>query len=319
MSVDIKCKHRKGEIGAGGMPLRPHCVTLGRKGGTSKYGEGMRTKRRIETARAVALAVCALAGLACGAAEAPNGEVAPDGEVAPNGEVAPTGEVTALSLIEGALDLTRGVTSYTRLAMTVHRPDWERNLELEAWTRGREDALIRFTAPPKDAGVATLKRGEQMWTYAPALRREIRLPESRMSQSWADSDFSYNDLSRTDHYLRHYDFEISATDERDGHIVYTLELTPHEDAPVVWGKEVMVMRDDYVMLSQTYYDQGLKPLKAMRTVEVGQLGGRTIPVVMRMGELEREDSWTELRYLSADFDAQVEDSMFTSFALRGER
>ena len=259
------------------------------------------------------MAVCALAGLACGAAEAPNGEVAP------GGEVAPTGEVTALSLIEGALDLTRGVTSYTRLAMTVHRPDWERNLELEAWTRGREDALIRFTAPPKDAGVATLKRGDQMWTYAPALRREIRLPESRMSQSWADSDFSYNDLSRTDHYLRHYDFEISGTDERDGHIVYTLELTPHDDAPVVWGKEVMVMRDDYVLLSQTYYDQGLKPLKAMRTVEVGELGGRTIPLVMRMGELEREDSWTELRYLSADFNAQVEDSMFTSFALRGER
>lgn len=259
-------------------------------------------RRRAEAARVVAFAVCALAGFACGGAEAPA-----------------KGEVTALSLIEGALDLTRGVTSYTRLAMTVHRPDWERSLELEAWTRGREDALIRFTAPPKDAGVATLKRGEQMWTYAPRLKREIRLPASMMSQSWASSDFSYNDLSRTDHYLRHYDFAISATAERDGHTVYTVELTPRDDAPVVWGKEVMVMRDDYVLLRQTFYDQGLEPLKEMRTVEVGQLGGRTIPLVMRMGELEREDSWTELRYLSADFDAQVEDRVFTSFALRGER
>ena len=230
-----------------------------------------------------------------------------------------TAEVTAQSLIEGALDLTRGVSSHMRMAMTVRRPKRERNLELEAWTRGREDALIRFTAPAKDAGVATLKKGEQMWTYAPNLKREIRLPASLMSENWAGSDFSYNDLSRTDQYLRHYDFAIVATEERDGHTVYTLELTPHDDAPVVWGKEVMVLRDDYVMLRQTFYDQALEPLKAMETLQVGELGGRTIPLVMRMAELESKDSWTEIRYLSADFEADVDASMFTSFALRGGR
>ena len=232
-------------------------------------------------------------------------------------EAAP--EVTAQSLIEGALDLTRGVSSHMRMAMTVRRPKQERTLELEAWTRGREDALIRFTAPPKDAGVATLKKGEHMWTYAPNLKREVRLPASMMSQNWAGSDFSYNDLSRTDQYLRHYDFAIVATEERDGHTVYTLELTPHDDAPVVWGKEVMVLRDDYVMLRQTFYDQALEPLKAMETLQVGELGGRTIPLVMRMAELENEGSWTEMRYLSANFDAQIDESMFTSFALRGGR
>ena len=260
---------------------------------------------------ASALAV-ALAAVSGAAEQSPTTNVAED---APP-QVA---EVTAQSLIEGALDLTRGVSSHMRMAMTVRRPKRERNLELEAWTRGREDALIRFTAPAKDAGVATLKKGEQMWTYAPNLKREIRLPASLMSENWAGSDFSYNDLSRTDQYLRHYDFAIVATEERDGHTVYTLELTPHDDAPVVWGKEVMVLRDDYVMLRQTFYDQALEPLKAMETLQVGELGGRTIPLVMRMAELESEDSWTEIRYLSADFEADVDASMFTSFALRGGR
>ena len=241
-------------------------------------------------------------------------------------------EVTAQSLIEGALDLTRGVTSYAEMAMTIHRPDWERRLELVAWTRGREDALIRFTAPAKDAGLATLKRGERMWTFTPKLKREIRLPSSMMSQSWAGSDFSYNDLSRTDNYLRHYDFAIVATEQDGDHLVYTLELTPRDDAPVVWGRETMVLRDDYVMLSQTFYDQGtdadgdgviasseMQPVKRMRTIEVGELGGRTIPVAMRMADVEEQDRWTEMRYLNADFNATVDDSMFTAFALRGER
>ena len=273
--------------------------------------------RGATTAFALAFALAAVAGAA---EQSPTGseEQSP---AARSAEDAPpqTAEVTAQSLIEGALDLTRGVSSHMRMAMTVRRPKRERNLELEAWTRGREDALIRFTAPAKDAGVATLKKGEQMWTYAPNLKREIRLPASLMSENWAGSDFSYNDLSRTDQYLRHYDFAIVATEERDGHTVYTLELTPHDDAPVVWGKEVMVLRDDYVMLRQTFYDQALEPLKAMETLQVGELGGRTIPLVMRMAELESEDSWTEIRYLSADFEADVDASMFTSFALRGGR
>ena len=215
------------------------------------------------------------------------------------------------------MDLTRGQASYTELTMTIQRPSWKRTLSLVAWTQGREDALIRFTAPAKDAGTATLKKGERMWTYAPKIGREIRLPSSMMSQQWAGSDFSYNDLSRTDKYLRHYDFEIVHTEERDGHTVYTLEMVPHDDAPVVWGKETLVLRDDYVTLSQTFYDQELEPVKRMETLEVGELGGRTIALAMRMHSVDKADSWTEIRYLAADFDAEVDDNLFTTFALRG--
>ena len=225
--------------------------------------------------------------------------------------------MTAQSLIEGALDLTRGQASYTELTMTIKRPGWNRTLSLVAWTQGREDALIRFTAPAKDAGTATLKKGDRMWTYAPKIGREIRLPSSMMSQQWAGSDFSYNDLSRTDKHLRYYDFEIVRTEERDGHTVYTLDMVPHDDAPVVWGKETLTLRDDYVTLSQTFYDQELKPVKRMETLEVGELGGRTIALAMRMQSVEKEDSWTEVRYLAADFDAEVDASLFTTFALRG--
>ena len=237
--------------------------------------------------------------------------------IAAAGTSAQPAEVTAQSLIEGALDLTRGQASYTEMTMTIQRPGWKRTLSLVAWTQGREDALIRFTAPPKDAGTATLKKGERMWTYAPKIGREIRLPSSMMSQQWAGSDFSYNDLSRTDKYLRHYDFEIVHSEERDGHIVYTLDMVPHDDAPVVWGKETLVLRDDYVTLSQTFYDQELKPVKRMQTLEVGELGSRTIAMAMRMQSVEKEGSWTEVRYLAADFDADVDADLFTTFALRG--
>ena len=137
-----------------------------------------------------------------------------------------------------------------------------------AWTRGTEDALIRFTAPAKDAGQATLKKGDQMWTFIPKFKKSMRLPSSMMSNSWGESDFSYNDLSRSDSLLRYYDLSVVEVEEKDDHKIYTLDAIPHDDAPVVWGKERMVMRDDYIMLSQTYFDQDLKPIKSLSLIHI---------------------------------------------------
>jgi hypothetical protein len=224
--------------------------------------------------------------------------------------------VSARELIAGAIDLTRGRTSYARMSMLVHRPDWERKSSLVAWTRGREDALIRFIEPARDAGNATLKQGNRMWTFTPKLNRTIRLPFSLMSQSWAGSDFSYNDLSRTDKLLKFYDLDLVATEEADGHLIYTIEAIPLDDAPVVWGKEEIVLRDDYVLLSQTFFDQSLIPLKRMETLDIGELGGRVFGVRMRMAKLDETDHYTEVHYLEADFDLVLGEELFTLFALK---
>lgn len=223
---------------------------------------------------------------------------------------------TARTLVEGALDLVRGQSSYAEMSMVIHRPDWERSSSLVAWTRGREDALIRFTEPARDAGNATLKRGDSMWTYTPKLNRTIRLPFSLMSQSWAGSDFSYNDLSRSDKLLKHYDLSLLDTAQQDGHRVYTVEAVPHDNAPVVWGKEVLVLRDDYVLLSHTFYDQDLEPLKRLEAMAVGELGGRTFATRMRMSRLDETEHYTEVHYRDADFDVELDDDLFTLFALR---
>ena len=226
---------------------------------------------------------------------------------------------TAYDLIAGAIDLTRGKTSYAEFSMIIHRPDWERTSKLIAWTRGREDALIRFTVPAKDAGNATLKQGQQMWTFTPKLNRVIRLPFSMMSQGWAGSDFSYNDLSRTDQLLHDYELTLVATEERDGHRVYSIDAVPHENAPVVWGKERLVLRDDRVLLRQTFFDQAMAPVKQLDASEIKTLGGRTFGTRLRMQPLDEPDNWTEIAYDVAKFDVPIDDGMFTVFALQTGR
>ncbi len=228
-------------------------------------------------------------------------------------------EIDVVELVTNAIDQTRGLSSYAEMSMHIKRPDWERNSSLVAWTRGREDALIRFTAPAKDAGNALLKQGERMWTFNPKLNRNIRLPNSMMSQSWAGSDFSYNDLSRSDKWLRDYDLELVASALDGERKVYTIDAIPKEDAPVVWGKEQMVIRDDFVLLELTYFDQDLEPLKQMQTLAISEWDGRAVASTLRMVDLEEPNHFTEVTYDDMAFDVELEDRLFTVFALQSGR
>jgi outer membrane lipoprotein-sorting protein len=110
----------------------------------------------------------------------------------------------ATALVQEAIEYWREGSSHAVASMTVHRPDWERTMKFTSWTKGNDFSLIQFIAPPKDAGSASLKRGNEMWSYSPKIRRVIKIPSSMMAQSWMGSDFSYNDLARDDDIIEYY-------------------------------------------------------------------------------------------------------------------
>ena len=222
-------------------------------------------------------------------------------------------------LVREANDYWRGKTSYIAVEMTVHRPEWERSLRMTGWTRGREDALIRFTAPAKDAGNATLKVGPSMWIFTPKLNQVIKLPASMMAQSWMGSDFSYNDLAKSDQIVDEYVHTLIGTTETDGHMEYTVESIPKPNAPIVWGKQQLRIRDDFVLLEEAFYDQDMQLVKRLKATMIGPLGGRPYPVIMRMTDLGEEDHWTELHYQDAEFDLDLPDYLFTLSNLSNPR
>ena len=225
----------------------------------------------------------------------------------------------ALDLVRGAWENFRGQSSYGELTMTIHRPKWERSVSMRAWTRGTDKSLVRVTAPRKDAGSGTLMLEEQMWTYAPKINRVIKVPSSMMGQNWMGSDFSNKDVSRADDIVELYEHELVGEESHEGHKVYVIESIPHEDAAVVWGKEMLRIRDDGVLLSEEFYDQDGVLVKAMRALEIGKLGGRTIATRQRMAKADAEDEWTEIRFDSLEFGAELEDSVFTLSNLRNPR
>jgi outer membrane lipoprotein-sorting protein len=223
------------------------------------------------------------------------------------------------TLIRAAFDNWRAKSSQTDVTMTVHRPDWERSLEMKAWTLGDDDALVRFIAPAKDAGNGTLKLKDETWVFNPKLNQVIKLPASMLAQSWMGSDFSYNDLSKADDLLTLYTHKLLSNEKDGTHTVYTIEADPKSGAPVVWGKLTAKVRDDGVMMAETYFDQDMKPVRAMTTDKVGRIGGRDYPVIMTMRPVGEPGKWTRIETRSGSFDVAVPSYVFTLSNLQNPR
>jgi len=225
----------------------------------------------------------------------------------------------AKSLVRAAMDHWRGINSYSEMTMTIHRADWERSMSMRGWSEGDKLSLVRVKEPKKDAGNGTLLKDNDMWSYSPKINRIIKIPSSMMSQGWMGSDFSNKDISKSTDILDQYDHNLIARDEVEGHMIYTIEAVPHEDAAIVWGKEVLKIRDDYVLLEQQYWDQDGELIKVMHTSDIAEMGGRTVARVMRMGKLKTPDEWTEMTISAIEFNLELPSGVFTLSNLRNPR
>jgi outer membrane lipoprotein-sorting protein len=228
-------------------------------------------------------------------------------------------QTDAERLVSRAVAYYRGNASYAVIDMTIHRPAWERTLTLKGWTRGQKDSLIAITAPPKDEGNGTLKKGREMWTYNPKVNRVIKLPPSMMSQAWMGSDFSNNDLAKSDSIVADYTHAITDMELHEGKKAYVVTALPKPDAPVVWGMQKLLIREDLIFLREEFYDEDMKLVKVMTGDRIRMLGGKLFPVLWKMSAADRKDEYTVLEYRELRFLDGLPESLFTLTALKNPR
>ncbi len=225
----------------------------------------------------------------------------------------------AATVVREAVNHWRGVASDSVMTMVIHRPEWERSMTMRAWTKGDEKSLVRVLEPAKDRGNGTLTDDNNMWSYSPKVNRVIKVPSSMMSQSWMGSDFSNKDVARVDDIIDEYEHTILGTEEVADITIYEIESIPHESAAVVWGREVLRIRSDHVVVTHQFFDQDGKLVKQLSSLEIGEKGGRSIAIRQRMSKVETPDEWTEIQVNSAAYDVELGDNLFTLSNLRNPR
>lgn len=203
-------------------------------------------------------------------------------------------------------------TSISSMTMTIVRPTWERTISFKNWSKGRDYALTLVTAPAKEQGQAFLKQKNDIWNWNPKISRMIKLPPSMMSQGWMGSDFSNDDLLKESSIVVDYTHKLLGEETIEGWDCYIIELLPHEDAPVVWGKIIMwISRDEYLQMKSEYYDEDGYLIKTEFSYDVKKMDDRIIPTRFELIPEEEEGNKTIVTLDNIKFNESIEDSFFS--------
>ena len=220
------------------------------------------------------------------------------------------------SLLKGYDEVNRGDSSLATVTMNIKTARWERSMTLKISSKGTENALIQVMAPAKDKGQATLKVEDNLWNYLPKVDRTIKLPASMMSSSWMGSHFSNDDLVRESRAQDDFDATLKAQPV-DGKGDYVVEMVPKPDAPVVWGKVVLTFDSEHRLPSKsTFYDEKGEAVREITYSDLKEVGGRMMPMRMKMLPLDKDGEYTEIVYEDIKLDIELDDSTFTLQALK---
>jgi len=224
-------------------------------------------------------------------------------------------EPSMKELLDAADDIDRGARSHATIEMHVKTARYERTMKMETWSEGEDKTLVRILEPAKDAGVATLKVGDNIWNYLPKVDRTMKVPAGMMGGSWMGSHFTNDDLVKGSRLADDYTGRITERPAGgSGH--WTIELTPKPDAPVVWGKVVVVIDAGEIPKEFTYFDEKGALVRTMSFSDIAVFDGRKVPRVMELVPGDKPGEYTKLVYDDLDFDAPIPEGTFTPQALK---
>ena len=219
----------------------------------------------------------------------------------------------AKDIVKAADEKMRGNTFQGDLTIKIIRPDWQRDMGVKVWLKGKNYSMILITSPAKDEGSSFLKRKKEVWNWVPSVEKVIKLPPSMMNQSWMGTDFTNDDLVKEASVIDDYDHSLSGTENIDGRECYKIAMTPKSSAAVVWGKVIVwIDTKDYIELKSEFYDEEGYLINTMNASQVKNMGGRTIPSYFEMIPADRGGYKTVMIYNSCIFDESISDNFFTT-------
>ena len=126
-------------------------------------------------------------------------------------------------------------------------------------------------------------------------------------------------MSKDDEIIEDYNHKLIGVEQAEDKKVYVIESIPHESAPVVWGKEIIKVREDYIILLHDFYDQDMNLIKRLSTKRIEPISGKLYATLMRMEKIEEKGEWTEVETLKARFNEDVPAWLFTLSNLKNPR
>ena len=223
---------------------------------------------------------------------------------------------SALDIITKADAKMRGNSSYMEMTMTVVRPKYTREISMKSWSKGDNLALVKITAPAKDAGQGYLKISKDLWNWLPSIDRLVKMSSSVMGQSWMGSDFTNDDMVRQSSMVTDYSHKLLNEEQIREFNCWKIELKPKPNAAVVWGKVVMWIDKNHNIIKTENYDEDNMLVQTMENYDFKTFGDRQMPSRMEMIPADKTGQKTVIKVSKAQYNQPINDSFFSQQNLK---
>jgi hypothetical protein len=225
--------------------------------------------------------------------------------------------LSALDIVKRADSKMRGESSYSEMTMTIVRPTWERSISMKVWTKGTAYSLIKITAPAKDKGTGFLKRDKELWNWLPSIDRLIKMSSSIMGQSWMGSDFTNDDMVRESSMVTDYTQTLTGEEQIREFKCYRIELIPHPDAAVVWGKVIVwIDKENFNFIRTHNLDENFELAQTMENYDIKVYGDRSLPSRMEVTPASGAGQKTVITISKSQYNIPMQESFFSQQNLK---
>jgi outer membrane lipoprotein-sorting protein len=189
----------------------------------------------------------------------------------------------------------------------IDKKGYKSERKLEMYQREGDYRLVRFLSPADQKGIAFLSLPDDvMYLYLPAFHKIRQIASHVKNQSFAGTDFNYDDLSEFK-LAKHHSAEIVKEEPE----TYVLKLTPADTA----GKDYSVLRvwyrkDNFYPVRMEYYDKGGSLWKVLERRRLERIKEYWFPMEMDMKDMKTDHS-TLSTVDRVEFDTGLGDDVFS--------
>jgi len=223
-------------------------------------------------------------------------------------------EVSALDIVK-KMDAVVNAPKDQEMSLTmilIDKNGNEKQRKTEMYQKGDETRLVRFLSPADQKGISFLSLpNDVMYLYLPAFRKIRRIASHVKNESFAGTDFSYDDMSSFK-YAEEYNPKILETTDE----FFILELTPKPAVKKDYSKlKIWVRKDNFYPAKIEHFDKGEKLWKVLERRKIEKKGKYWVSMEMEMKDLKKSHS-TKSVTEKIELDTGLSGKVFTKRNLK---
>jgi len=185
--------------------------------------------------------------------------------------------------------------------------------KLKITSSGKEKSFSEFYYPNKDKGLKYLRINDKLWMYHPEAEKIITISGHQLRQSANGSDFSYEDLlERSKKLIEYYTPQIVSEDEK----IYVLDLTAKKKDITYYRRKLWINKETMLPEKEEYYAKTGKLFKVFENFEIKKFKNRYYPTHIRVKDVIKNQSQTDLYFKELNFDIKLSDDEFSQNRLK---